>query len=178
MHRGLTLYASAANKGREVVMRHLSRRAAIALVIAVTVFTVVVAFASSLAVTSSSIQAGSAVVGQACSGTIGTSYTTAGVDGGGNPLIKFVDVRVASGACTANAAPGYNVTTYLETGVAGAYTVLGSLTATGVTANTTQFTAVTAAATSAFLAPDIVQFDFSAANVKVTDLSNIAIVIS
>jgi hypothetical protein len=159
-------------------MRRPTRRTAIALVIAVTVFTVVVAFASSLAVTSTSIQAGSAVVGQACTGTIGTSYTTASVDTGGNPLIKFVDVRVASGACTPNAAPGYNVTAYMETGTAGAYTVLGSLTATGVTANTTQFTAVTAVATSTFLAPDTVRFDFSAANVKVSDLSNVAIVIS
>src|ERR1700674_4428008 len=62
---------------KELAMRRPSRRAAIALVIAVTAFTAVVAFAASLNVTSTGLQAGAAVVGQACTGPIATSYTTA-----------------------------------------------------------------------------------------------------
>src|ERR1700720_1563313 len=91
----------------ESPMRRPSRRAAVALVVAVTAFTAIVAFASSLNVTSTNLQAGAAAVGQACTGPIATSYTTSGVDAGGNPLIQYVDVNPALGVCTANAAPGY-----------------------------------------------------------------------
>jgi len=114
-------------------MRRPSRRAAVALVVAVSAFTAIVAYASSLNVTSTSLQAGAAAVGQACTGPIATSYTTSGVDAGGSPLIQYVDVNPALGVCTANAAPGYTVTIYLEKGTAGAYTVIGTLTATAVT---------------------------------------------
>jgi hypothetical protein len=165
-------------------MRRPSRRAAVALVIAVTAFTAVVAFASSLNVTSTNLQAGAAVVGQACTGPIATSYTTSGVDAGGSPLIQYVDVNPALGVCTANAAPGYTVTIYLEKGTAGAYTVIGTLTATAVTATATTFTATTAGTGATIVAASILRFDFSSTNtlvttpVKVSDLSNIALVIS
>jgi hypothetical protein len=165
-------------------MRRPSRRAAIALVIVVTAFTAVVAFASSLSVTSTGLQAGSAVVGQACSGPVATSYTTSGVDAGGNPLIQYVDLNPALAVCTANAAPGYTVTVYLEKGTVGAYSVIGTLTATGVTATATTFTATTAGTGATILAASVLRFDFSTADVlvttpvKVSDLSNIAIVIS
>jgi hypothetical protein len=158
-------------------MKHPTRRAAIALVIVVTAFTAVVAFAASLNVTSTQLQAGAATVGQACSGPIATSYTTSGVDAGGNPLIQYVDVNPALAVCTANAAPGYTVTVYLEKGAPGAYTVVGTLTATGVTATATTFTAAAGAGTS-IISAAILRFDFSATLVKVSDLSNIAIVIS
>lgn len=165
-------------------MRRPSRRAAIALVIAVTAFTAVVAFASSLSVTSTNLQAGAATVGQACSGPIATSYTTSGVDAGGNPLIQYVDVDPALAVCTANAAPGYTVTIYLEKGTAGAYTVIGTLTALAVTGTATTFTATTAGHGASIMSASILRFDFSAAGgyagtpVKVSDLSNVALVIS
>src|ERR1700719_2518438 len=114
-------------------MRRPGRRAAIALVIAVSAFTAVVAFAASLNVTSRNLQAGAATVGQACTGPLATSYTTSGVDLGGNPLVQYVDVNPALAVCTANAAPGYTITVYLEKGTVGAYTVIGTLTATGAT---------------------------------------------
>jgi hypothetical protein len=165
-------------------MRRPSRRAAIALVIVVTVFTAVVAFASSLNVTSTNLQAGAAVVGQACTGPVATSYTTSGVDAGGNPLIQYVDVNPALAVCTANAAPGYTVTIYLEKGTVGAYTVIGTLTALAVTATATTFTATTAGTGATIISAAILRFDFSVAGgfvatpIKVSDLSNVALVIS
>ncbi len=165
-------------------MRRLSRRTAIALLVAVTAFTAIVAFASSLSVTSTNLQAGAATVGQACTGPVATSYTTSGVDAGGNPLVQYVDLNPALAVCTANAAPGYTVTVYLEKGTPGAYTVIGTLTATAVTATATTFTATTAGNGASIITASILRFDFSSADVlvttpvKVSDLSNIAIVIS
>src|SRR4029077_5535879 len=142
-------------------MRRPSRRAAIAVLVAVTAFTAIVAFASSLSVTSTNLQAGAATVGQACTGPIATSYTTSGVDAGGSPLVQYVDLNPALAACTANAAPGYTVTVYLEKGTAGAYTVIGTLTATAVTATATTFTATTAGTGATIISASILRFDFS-----------------
>lgn len=155
-------------------MRRPTRRAAIALVIAVTVFTAMVAFAASLTVTSGGLQAGAATVGQVCT-SVASSYTTAGVDTTtGNPVIQYVSLVPAG--CTNGA--NHTVTVYLEK--AGApYTVLGSMTATGVTiAAGNTFTAVTAGAGAAIIGATTLQFDFASLLVPVTDLSNIAIVIA
>ena len=165
-------------------MRRPSRRAAIALVIAVTAFTAVVAFASSLSITTANLQAGAAPVGQACTGPLATTYTSSGVDASGSPLIQYVNVNPALAVCTVNAAPGYTVTIYLEKGTVGAYTVIGTLTALAVTATATTFTATTAGTGASIVTASILRFDFSSANglstpsVKVSDLANIAIVIS
>ncbi len=149
---------------------------AIVLVIAVTVLTAVVAFAASLTINSVSLQAGTATVGQVCTGTIATSYTTSGIDAGGNPLIQFVSVDPTAGVCTNGT--GYRVTVYLEKGTAGAYTGLGSgMTATAVTiATANAFTAGSGTGIT-FTAP-VLQFDFSSQSLKVTDLSSIAVVIA
>jgi hypothetical protein len=157
-------------------MRRPARRVAIALVIAVTVLTAVVAFAASLTINSVSLQAGTATVGQVCAGTIATSYTTSGIDTSGNPLIQFVNVDPTAGVCTNGT--GYRVTVYLEKGTAGAYLGLGSgMTATAVTiATANSFTAGSGTGIT-FTAP-VLQFDFSSQNLKVTDLSSIAVVIA
>jgi hypothetical protein len=158
-------------------MRGPTRRVAIALVIAVTALTAVVAFAASLNLSSVALQAGSAGVGQVCTGTIATSYTTSGIDASGNPLIQYVALDPTSGVCTNGT--GYRVTVYLEKGTGpGSYSGLGSgMTATAVTIATgNAFTAASGAGVT-FVAP-LLQFDFSSQNLKVSDLSSIAVVIA
>ena len=158
-------------------MRRPTRRLAIVLVIAVTVFTAVVAFAASLTVSSVSLQAGAASVGQVCTGTLVTSYTTSGIDTSGNPLIQFVTVDPTAGVCTNGT--GYRVTVYLEKGTGpSSYSALGSgMTATAVTiATANAFTAASGTGVT-FTAP-LLQFDFSSQNLKVSDLSSIAVVIA
>jgi len=158
-------------------MRRPTRRVAIALVIAVTALTAVVAFAASLTLTSVSLQAGSAAVGQVCTGPIATSYTTAGVDAGGNPLIQYVTLDPTLGVC-ANGT-GHRVTVFLEKGTGPvSYLALGTgMTATAVTiATANSFTAASGVGVT-FVAP-LLQFDFSSQNLKVSDLSSIAVVIA
>ncbi len=157
-------------------MRRPTRRAAIALVIAVTALTAVVAFAASLTVNSNALQAGVASVGQVCTGSLTTSYTTGGVDASGNPLILTVKVDPTSGICTNGT--GYSVSIFLEKGTVGSYSTLGSgMTATAVTiATANAFTAGSGAGVT-FTAPFLI-FDFSSQLLKVSDLSNIAVVIS
>jgi hypothetical protein len=149
---------------------------AIALVIAVTVFTAVVAFAASLTVNSVALQAGAAGVGQVCTGSITTSYTTAAPDASGNPLIGSVNVDPTAGVCVNGT--GYRVTVYLEKGTAGAYSGLGTgMTATAVTiATANSFTAASGTGVT-FTAP-LLTFDFSGQGLKVSELSSIAVVIS
>jgi hypothetical protein len=157
-------------------MRRPTRRVAIALVVVVTVFTAVVAFAASLSLSSNNLQAGSASVGQVCTGTIVSKFTTFGVDSSGNPLIQFVDLDPTSGVCTNGS--GYSVTVYLEKGTGpSSYSALGSgMTATAVTiATANSFTAASGTGIT-FTAP-ILQFDFTSQNLKVSDLSSIAVVI-
>jgi hypothetical protein len=157
-------------------MRRPARRVAIALVIAVTVLTAVVAFAASLTINSVSLQAGTSTVGQVCTGTIATSYTTSGIDSSGNPLIQFVSVDPTAGVCTNGT--GYRVTVYLEKGTAGAYLGLGTgMTATAVTiATANAFTAGSGTGIT-FTAP-VLQFDFSSQSLAVSNLSSIAVVIA
>jgi hypothetical protein len=158
-------------------MRRPTRRVAIALVVVVTAFTAVVAFASSLSLSSNALQAGSTSVGQVCTGTIATSFTTAGVDTSGNPLIQYVSLNPAAGVCTNGT--GYNVTVYLEKGTGpSSYSALGSgMTATAVTiAAATTFTAASGTGVT-IVAASILQLDFSSQNLKVSDLSSIAVVI-
>jgi hypothetical protein len=157
-------------------MRRPTRRVAIALVIAVTALTAVVAFAASLNISSAALQAGAAGVGQVCTGTIVTSYTTSGIDAGGNPLVQYVTLDPTAGVC-ANGT-GYKVTVYLEKGTGpSSYLGLGSgMTATAVTiATANSFTAASGTGVT-FVAP-LLQFDFSSQNLKVSDLSSIAVVI-
>jgi hypothetical protein len=149
---------------------------AIALVIAVTALTAVVAFAASLNISSASLQAGAAGVGQVCTGTIATSYTTSGIDAGGNPLVQYVTLDPTAGVCTNGT--GYKVTVYLEKGTGpSSYSGLGSgMTATAVTiATANSFTAASGTGVT-FVAP-LLQFDFSSQNLKVSDLSSVAVVI-
>ena len=157
-------------------MRRPTRRVAIAIVIAVTALTGVVAFAASLAVSSVSLQAGATGVGQVCTGTLATSYTTSGIDARGNPLIQYVDVDPMLGVCTNGT--GYRVTVYLEKGTGpSSYSGLGSgMTATAVTiATANSFTAGSGTGVT-FTAP-VLRFDFSSQVLKVSELSSIAIVI-
>jgi hypothetical protein len=158
-------------------MRRPTRTVAIALVIAATVFTGVVAFAASLTVSTKNLQAGAASVGQVCTGTLATSYTTSGIDASGNPLIQYVEVDPTAGVCTNGT--GYRVTVYLEKGTGPAsYLGLGTgMTATAVTiATANSFTAASGTGIT-FTAP-VIQFDFSSQLLKVSDLSSIAVVIA
>src|SRR6202035_5308912 len=158
-------------------MRRPTRRVAIALVIAVTAFTAVVAFASSLTISTRSLQAGAAGVGQVCTGTLATAYTTSGIDVSGSPLIQFVTVDPTAGVCTNGT--GYRVTVYLEKGTGpSSYLDLGTgMTATAVTiATANSFTA--ASGTGVTFTPPLLQFDFSSQTLKVSDLSSIAVVIA
>jgi hypothetical protein len=150
---------------------------AIALVVAVTAFTAVVAFASSLTISTKSLQAGASAVGQVCTGTLATAYTTSGIDVSGNPLIQFVTVDPTAGVCTNGT--GYHVTVYLEKGTGpSSYLGLGTgMTATAVTiATANSFTAASGTGVT-FTAP-LLQFDFSSQELKVSDLSSIAVVIA
>jgi hypothetical protein len=154
-----------------------TRRVAIALVIVVTAFTALVAFASSLSLTSNSLQAGSTSVGQVCSGNLVTSFTTSGVDTSGNPLIQYVSIDPTAGVCTNGT--GYRVTVYLEKGSGpSSYSGLGTgMTATAVTiAAATTFTAASGTGIT-IVAASLLQFDFSSQSLKVSDLYSIAVVI-
>jgi hypothetical protein len=157
-------------------MRRPTRRVAIALVIAVTALTAVVAFAASLNISSAALQAGAVGVGQVCTGTIATSYTTSGIDASGNPLVQYVTLDPTAGVCTNGT--GYKVTVYLEKGTGpSSYSALGSgMTATAVTiATANSFTAASGVGVT-FVAP-LLQFDFSSQLLKVSDLSSVAVVI-
>jgi hypothetical protein len=157
-------------------MRRPTRRVAIVLLIAVTAFTGVVAFAAALTISSGSLQAGTIGVGQTCTGTLATTYTTSGIDAGGNPLIALVSVDPTAGVCTNGT--GYRVTVYLEKGTGPAsYLALGTgMTATAVTiATANSFTAGSGTGVT-FVAP-LLKFDFSSQLLKVSDLSSIAVVI-
>jgi hypothetical protein len=158
-------------------MRRPTRRVAIALIVVVSALTAVVAFAASLNLSTNGLQAGAASVGQVCTGTIATTFTSSGVDASGNPLVQFVELDPTAGVCTNGT--GFRVTVYLEKGTApSSYSALGSaMTATAVTiATANAFTAASGTGVT-FVAPLLI-FDFSSQNLKVSDLSSVAVVIA